>query len=446
MDLRLNIISLIGVYVFCFLAWTLSSDKKNIPWNTIKWGLGTQFFLSFLFLSFPFFFSVFSSLVSFFSYFYAIPFGYGSIKDFSSLDILFSIYKDTGSFHSYVSLLFIGSFFLGFSYTRLYKKIILFLEKIFEKTFIISGREALISILSPLFGIESLFIGGGIFKKLTPSRLFTIATVLLSSSSTLLIIIHSDAMGNILPHIKGHLFFASLLSIFSALIVSKIIYPYSQSKDTIEASSGEKNLTIDIFWEGCITVSKFLGGAMLGGFILICITNLVDGTFQILGSFQDVKVGPNDLWYIALIKYIKIGVSEVFIKLSLKNIIAILLFPFCFLAGISLEMIELWRVSLLYSTNILGGAMRFSDSIPIYKENSYSDRAILMSIYLINSSFSIGAIGMVFGGISVVLDQKPKQLSILLLKIFPAGILSQFITIAVVGVFDFGNPLLFGRP
>ena len=184
---------------------------------------------------------------------------------------------------------------------------------------------------------------------------------------------------------------------------------------------------------------------MLGGFILICITNLIDGTFQILGSFREIKVGPNDLWYIALFKYIKIGISEVFIKLSLKNLIAILLFPLCFLAGVSLEMVELWRVSLLYSTNILGGAMRFSDSIPLIKENIYSDRSILLSIYLINSSFSIGAIGMVFGGFFMLLEEKPKQFSVILLKIFPAGILSQFITIAVVGVFDFGNPLLFGR-
>jgi concentrative nucleoside transporter, CNT family len=444
MDLRLNIISLIGVYAFCFLAWTLSSDKKNIPWNTIKWGLGTQFFLSFLFLSFPFFFSIFSHLVSFFSYFYTIPFGYGSIKDFSSLDILFSIYKDTGSFHSYVSLLFIGILFLGFSYTKVYKKIIPILGKLFEKTFVISGKEAIISLMSPLFGIESLFIGGMIYK-ISPSKLFTIVNVLLSSSSTLLIIIHSDTMGNIIPNTKGHLFFASLLSVFSAIIVSKIIFPYNQSKEPTEVKITEPSLTLDTFWKGSITVSKFLGGAMLGGFILICITNLIDGTFQILGSFREIKVGPNDLWYIALFKYIKIGISEVFIKLSLKNLIAILLFPLCFLAGVSLEMVELWRVSLLYSTNILGGAMRFSDSIPLIKENIYSDRSILLSIYLINSSFSIGAIGMVFGGFFMLLEEKPKQFSVILIKIFPAGILSQFITIAVVGVFDFGNPLLFGR-
>ena len=444
MDLRLNIISLIGVYVFCFLAWTLSSDKKNIPWNTIKWGLGTQFFLSFLFLSFPFFFSIFSHLVSFFSYFYTIPFGYGSIKDFSSLDILFSIYKDIGSFHSFVSLLFIGTLFLGFSYTKIYKKIITLLNILFEKSYVISGKEAFIIILSPLFGIESLFIGGMV-NKLSPSKLFTIVNVLLSSSSTLLIIIHSDTMGNIIPNIKGHLFFASLLSVFSAIIVSKIIFPYNQSKESVDSKSTDTNLTLDTFWKGSITVSKFLGGAMLGGFILICITNLIDGTFQILGSFREIKVGQNDLWYIALIKYIKIGVSEVFVKLSLKNLIAILLFPLCFLSGVSLEMIELWRVSLLYSTNILGGAMRFSDSIPIFKENTYSDRSVLLSIYLINSSFSIGAIGMVFGGFFMLLEEKPKQFPVLLFKIFPAGILSQFITIAVVGVFDFGNPLLFGR-
>ncbi|HNI98593.1 MAG TPA: Na+ dependent nucleoside transporter N-terminal domain-containing protein, partial [Leptospiraceae bacterium] len=38
MDLKLNVISLIGVYVLCILAWLTSENKKLIPWETIKWG------------------------------------------------------------------------------------------------------------------------------------------------------------------------------------------------------------------------------------------------------------------------------------------------------------------------------------------------------------------------------------------------------------------------
>ncbi|MCX7999059.1 MAG: hypothetical protein N3A69_08940 [Leptospiraceae bacterium] len=58
-DLALNLLSLVGVYFICFVAWLTSENRRNIPWDTIKWGLGTQFAIGFVIFIIP----IFSDLI-----------------------------------------------------------------------------------------------------------------------------------------------------------------------------------------------------------------------------------------------------------------------------------------------------------------------------------------------------------------------------------------------
>ena len=53
LDIKLNIISLVGMYVLCIVAWLTSENRKLIPWNVIKWGIGIQFVMGFLIFVFP---------------------------------------------------------------------------------------------------------------------------------------------------------------------------------------------------------------------------------------------------------------------------------------------------------------------------------------------------------------------------------------------------------
>lgn len=435
MDLRLNLLSLIGVYIFCILAWLLSVDRKKVPWETIKWGLGIQFFLAFIFLSFPFLLNILSIFVNFFNFIYKLPFS----NDVDvNLGIFSSIYKDANSIKSLGGTLILVIFFVFIESTKFYKKILNLLSKFFTKTFHISGEEGLVSIFSFLFSLESFFLAFSSIRTMGISQLFTIITVILSSSSVFLITINTEALGTTFPGVKGHLAFASILSVFSAIVVSKIIYPIGYKKDSITKSSNSVTL-----WDGGIIGAKFIGGVLLGGFIVICITNLFEGVLHVLGNFQDIKILNTDSMPITLLKYIKIALVEVFHKVTFKNLIAILLLPFCLLSGISFELIELWRISLIFSQTILGSTAKFIDLIPMYKDGIYTDRSILLAFYLLNGSTSLAFLGMVYGGLLNVVPERSSDLYKLLLRSFPAAILSQFITAAIIGVFDFGNPNIF---
>ena len=46
-----NFISLLGLFGFMIIAWLFSSDKKNVNWRVLAWGLGLQFiFALFIFI------------------------------------------------------------------------------------------------------------------------------------------------------------------------------------------------------------------------------------------------------------------------------------------------------------------------------------------------------------------------------------------------------------
>ncbi|NEO26107.1 MAG: nucleoside:proton symporter, partial [Kamptonema sp. SIO4C4] len=41
-NLILNVISLVGLFGLCVVAWLGSEDRRLIPWNVIVWGIGLQ--------------------------------------------------------------------------------------------------------------------------------------------------------------------------------------------------------------------------------------------------------------------------------------------------------------------------------------------------------------------------------------------------------------------
>ncbi len=435
MDLRLNLLSLIGVYIFCLLAWLLSTDRKNIPWNTLKWGLGLPFFLVFLFLSFPFLLSFLSYIAVPFQYIYRLP--YSNESSFP-IDFLNSIYRDGNIIKSLGGTLLLVIYFGFLSSTKFLQKYISITSNFFNKTFLISGEVGIVSIFSFFFSFETIFLIFGSLKNMGRSQLFTLITVITSSSSVFFVSIHSHSIESIFPNIQRHLVFSSFLTVFSAILVSKIIYPENFQKEPPSIKSHSLP-----FWEISRMGAKFIGGILLGGFLILCILNFAEGIFSFLGNFKDTKVLPNDPLFTAFMKTIKLGFNEVFQKITLKNLMALCLLPFCFLSGISFEMVELWRISLIFSQSLLGYPDKFLDLVLMYKDGIYSDRSILLSFYLLNGSTSLPFLGMIYGGLLSVLPEKSNDLYALFLRTFPAAILAQFITASVLGIFDFGNPMVF---
>ena len=115
-----KILSLSGVFVFLFIAWLISVDRKNVPWRTVGWGVGLQFIFALIVLHpgilrssiFMLFCSVyvlslyvlFAFVISFVVYFVSV-----FISFFVSASLFFVI-----SFSHYLFLSFFLSVFVAF--------------------------------------------------------------------------------------------------------------------------------------------------------------------------------------------------------------------------------------------------------------------------------------------------------------------------------------------
>ena len=43
-----RMISLLGILAFLGLAWALSTNRRNVPWRVVAWGMGLQLIIALL--------------------------------------------------------------------------------------------------------------------------------------------------------------------------------------------------------------------------------------------------------------------------------------------------------------------------------------------------------------------------------------------------------------
>lgn len=53
MNLTLNLISFLGIFALCFVAWLGSEDRRALPVKTIAWGIGLQLVIGLLVFQLP---------------------------------------------------------------------------------------------------------------------------------------------------------------------------------------------------------------------------------------------------------------------------------------------------------------------------------------------------------------------------------------------------------
>ena len=46
--MTLKLISLLGIVSFLSLAWAMSSNRRQVPWRVVAWGMGLQLIIGFV--------------------------------------------------------------------------------------------------------------------------------------------------------------------------------------------------------------------------------------------------------------------------------------------------------------------------------------------------------------------------------------------------------------
>ncbi len=470
----LNLLSFVGIFAFCGIAWLGSENRRIIPWKVIIWGIGLQLVLGLLVFAFPgtrTFIQVLSDGVN------AIldatetgaRFIFGSLLvpepnrvpgpilagrwiaravtpayvpvagDRLSPDNLNLGY--VFAFRALPSVIFFSALMSLFYYLRLIQPIVNIFAKLFRRTMGLSGAEALSGATNIFVGIESALVVRPFLADMTRSELCAVLTACYGSIASTVLALYAQLLRPVFPNITGHLISASIMAIPACFVVSKLLVPETEIPKTLgglpEESLEDANPETN-------AMESIITGAMDGVKLAIAIAALL---IAVLGLVALVNLFFGNLASLAQSNNLFVRrLGLIFEVVTLQNIVGALFLPLTFLTGISLNWQELWQSSVLIGRRLL------ETEVPVYQQlavladqGAISDRALLIISYALCGFAHLPAVGIFVGGFVSLIPTRRKDLSELGWKALWAATLATLMIGCVAGVFASNNPTILGR-
>jgi concentrative nucleoside transporter, CNT family len=460
----LNLISLIGIFALCGVAWIFSENRnpKYFPWRLVLAGIVLQLALGALIFAVPASreaLQIFSSFLD--SLFVAADFGArfifgrnivpvpGTDPDVN-LGYIFA-------FRALPTVVFFSGLMALLYNLGIIQIITTIFAKIFYTVMRLSGAEALSGAANIFVGIEAAIVVKPFLAKMTRSELCAILSCCFGTAASSTLAIYVSFLRPVFPNILGHLVSASIIAIPACFVLSKILVPETEVPVTAHGIPREADIKAseyelsDASTSGGEPVRETVGGepiervspldaAIIGALdgvkmavaiaaVLILILGLVSLVNQLFG------------WLATLPS----PVGDVFQVVTLANILGALFLPFTALTGVSLEWNELWQSSVIIGRRLLETAIPPYQSLAEAATNGIvSDRAVLIVSYALSGFAHFASVGIFVGGVSALIPSRRKDIADLGWKALFVGTLATYMIACVAGFYDTGNPSILG--
>lgn len=453
----LNVISLIGIFALCAIAWLFSENRhpKYFPWRIVIMGILLQLILGALVFQFAptrELLNTFSKLLD--GVFQAADFGANFVFGKNivplpdkpadvNLGYIFA-------FRALPTVIFFSGLMALLYNIGVIQLVTNIFAKIFYSVMRLSGAEALSGAANIFVGIEAAIVVKPFLPKMTRSELCAILACCFGTAASSTLAIYVNFLRPVFPSILGHLVSASILAIPACFVLSKILVPETQMPLTaggipderLMASIADESgapMTRDAKPQKMSPLDAAITGALDGvkmsvaiAAVLILILGLVSLINQIFGGLAML---PGFL-------------GAFFQVVNLQNILGVLFLPLTALTGISLEWNELWTASVLI------GRRLFETAIPPYlglaaaaKVGTISPRGLLIVSYALSGFAHLASVGIFVGGMTALIPSRRKDISELGWKALFVGTLATYMIACVAGVFDVGGTAnLLGNP
>jgi len=398
---------LIGIVVLLAIAFALSNNRKQINMRIIGWGLGLQSIFAIFILKTPiggplfgFLDKAVRKLVSF--------------SDEGS-DFLFkSFVPDVGypdaminfAFRALPVIIFFSSLMAVLYHFGIIQVIVKWIAKAMQKTMGTSGSETLCISANIFVGqTEAPLMVRPFISQMTKSELMAVMTGGFATVAGGILAIYVMWLADI-PGIAGHLLAASVMSAPGALVMAKIIYPETETSETM----GNLKITID---QKNTNAMEALGdGATIG-------LKLAANVGAMLIAFVSI---------VAMINYL-LG----FAGTSMESILGFIFKPLAWTMGVP------WSEAGTLGT-LMGEKIVFTELIAfghlkeLMSSGAISDRTAIIASYALCGFANFGSIGIQLGGIGGMAPERKKDLAKLVTKAMIGGALASWLTATIAGL------------
>ena len=420
---------ILGMISLVFIAFLFSSNKKAINWKTVCIGLSFQLLIAIGVLKVGFVKSAFEAVGKVFV----------SVLDYTRAgsQFLFEglvVDMDTFGFIFAFQVLPTILFFSALTSVLFYLGVIQWVVKAFGW---------LLSKLLKISGAESLSVAGNIFLGQTEAPLLIKAYLeKMNKSEMLLVMIGGMATvaGAVLAAYIGflggddpvlrlvyakHLLAASVMAAPGAIVISKILYPQTESINTDVTVSQEKIGTnlLDAIANGTTEGLKLAVnvGAML--LVFVAFIAMINGILGWVGDITTINE-----WMAA---------NTAYPKISLEAILGTVFAPLMWLIGVASEDImmmgQLLGIKLAASEFV--GYIQLADLKDVTSATHLTyNKSVIMATYMLCGFANFASIGIQIGGIGSLAPGQRKTLSKFGMKALIGGTIASLISATIAGM------------
>ena len=400
-------IGLLGIITLLGIAVAMSNNRKQINFRIVGWGLGLQLIFALFILKTPlgkpvfgFLDKVVSKLISF--------------SDAGSDFLFTSFVPDVGfhpslinfAFRALPTIIFFSSLMAVLYHLGIIQFVIKWIARAMQKTMGTSGSETL-SVSANIFvgQTEAPLMIRPFIGKMTQSELMAVMVGGFATVAGGVLAIYVTWLTDI-PGIAGHLLAASVMSAPAALVIAKIIYPETESSETM----GDLKIHVE---QNSSNAMEALGNGATDGLKLAA------------------NVGAMLVAFISIVALVNYLLS--FAGTSMDAILAIVFKPLAWTMGVPWE--EAGQMGMLMGKKIVFTELiAYGDLKDIIAEGQISERTAIIASYALCGFANFGSIGIQLGGIGGMAPERKKDLAKLVTKAMVGGALASWLTATVAGI------------
>ena len=420
----------IGMVILLGIAFFLSTNRKAINWRTVGFGLIAQLILAIGVLKIEFVQGIFRTIGNLFLA--VLDF---TMKGTEFLFAAFSTGKIDNSLDTFaISILPTIIFFSALTSLLFYLGVIQKVVKVFAW---------LLTKLLHVSGAESLSVAGNIFLGQTEAPLMIKAYLeKMNRSEILLVMIGGMATvaGGVLAAYIGflggeddilrqyyakHLLTASVMAAPGAIVISKILYPQTETINNDVSVTQDKvgSNILDAIANGTTEGLKlaFNIGAML--LVFLAFIAMLNGILGWVGEFGNL----ND-W---------VKSNTTYEALSLEFLLGYAFAPLMWLIGIAKEDVTLMGQLLgikLVASEFIGYIQLAELKNPLELVHLKYEKSIIMATYMLCGFANFASIGIQVGGIGSLAPGQRKTLSQLGMKALVGGTIASLLSATIAGL------------
>ena len=409
-----KLISLLGIVSFLGLAWAMSSNRRQVQWRVVAWGMGLQLLIGFVVFQTPLGQGVFEAAnvaIAKLNEFAGegAKLVFGALAEKESMENVFG--PGRGVIFVIVipaTIIFVSALSSLLYHWRVLQWVVAGIAWVMRRTMRTSGSETLATAANVFMGqteaplVVKPYLGGMTRSELMALMVGGMATIA-----------GGVAAAYVLMGINaGHLLTASILSAPGTLVIAKLMFPETARSETADERCALPESTsansLDALCQGAADGMRLSINVIAMLIAFIAVVHLANAILA---------------WVISPMGW----------SVTIQEVIGWLNVPFAWLMSVPPE--ECVRVGTVLGERVVFnefvGYLNLSEMI---KKEELSERTIAIVTYALCGFANFASVAIQIGGISTLVPERRTDLAKLGLRAMVGGLLACYLTATVAGL------------